>query len=122
MERLNTLLAFLSYVLISYCCLIVGWHVRDNYVWMSVIAWSFAVFLTILFVMSFLRCRRSGLSLSRLFLSTHTAAIAVLFFCVLCMIAFRDEGWDDFFSVASSWTVLDLVRLQINEYTDMPKL
>jgi len=117
-EHLNTALALFSYLLLVYCCALLAYNVFGAYPWLAVIIGLMVLFLTYLFASTVKKCWAQKLSLSRVFVSNLKTDIVLAIIIPFYLLEFNLGKWHLFFMAAMTWLFVDIVRLNINQYTD----
>lgn len=117
-EHLNTALALFSYLLLVCCCALLAYNVFGAYPWLTVIIGLMILFLTYLFASTVKKCWAQKLSLSRVFVSNLKADIVLAIIIPFYLLEFNLGKWHLFFMAAMTWLFVDIVRLNINQYTD----
>lgn len=117
-EHLNTALALFSYLLLVCCCALLAYNVFGAYPWLAVIIGLMILFLTYLFASTVKKCWAQKLSLSRVFVSNLKADIVLAIIIPFYLLEFNLGKWHLFFMAAMTWLFVDIVRLNINQYTD----
>lgn len=117
-DIISALFAFLSYGLLVSCCLCAGYHVYGSYPWLAVVVGVLCLYLTVVFVLSVVRCRRSGRTLARVLLSGGAGNIVLTMVLPVCTVLFSDEGCDDMFITMMLWLVVDTSRKNLSKYIE----
>lgn len=117
-EHLNTALALFSYLLLVCCCALLAYNVFGAYPWLAVIIGLMILFLTYLFASTVKKCWAQKLSLSRVFVSNLKTDIVLAIIIPFYLLEFNLGKWHLFFMAAMTWLFVDIVRLNINQYTD----
>ena len=117
-EHLNTALALFSYLLLVCCCALLAYNVFGAYPWLAVAVGLMVLFLTYLFASTVKKCSAQKLSLSRVFVSNLKADIVLAIIIPFYLLEFNLGKWHLFFMAAMTWLFVDIVRLNINQYTD----
>lgn len=117
-EHLNTALALFSYLLLVCCCALLAYNVFGAYPWLAVAVGLMVLFLTYLFASTVKKCWAQKLSLSRVFVSNLKADIVLAIIIPFYLLEFNLGKWHLFFMAAMTWLFADIVRLNINQYTD----
>lgn len=117
-EHLNTALALFSYLLLVCCCALLAYNVFGAYPWLAVAVGLMVLFLTYLFASTVKKCWAQKLSLSRVFVSNLKADIVLAIIIPFYLLEFNLGKWHLFFMAAMTWLFVDIVRLNINQYTD----
>lgn len=117
-EHLNTALALFSYLLLVCCCALLAYNVFGAYPWLAVAVGLIVLFLTYLFVSTVKKCWTQKLSLSRVFVSNLKTDIVLAIIIPFYLLEFNLGKWHLFFMAAMTWLFVDIVRLNINQYTD----
>lgn len=117
-EHLNTALALFSYLLLVCCCALLAYNVFGAYPWLTVIIGLMILFLTYLFASTVKKCWAQKLSLSRVFVSNLKTDIVLAIIIPFYLLEFNLGKWHLFFMAAMTWLFVDIVRLNINQYTD----
>lgn len=117
-EHLNTALALFSYLLLVCCCALLAYNVFGAYPWLAVAVGLMFLFLTYLFASTVKKCWAQKLSLSRVFVSNLKADIVLAIIIPFYLLEFNLGKWHLFFMAAMTWLFVDIVRLNINQYTD----
>ncbi len=117
-DIISALFAFLSYGLLVSSCLCAGYHVYDSYPWLAVVVGMICLYLTAVFVLSVVRCRRSGRTLARVLLSGGASNIALTIVLPVCTVFFADDGCDDMFITLMFWLIVDTSRKSLSKYIE----
>lgn len=117
-EHLNTALALFSYLLLVCCCALLAYNVFGAYPWLAVAVGLMVLFLTYLFASTVKKCWAQKLSLSRVFVSNLKTDIVLAIIIPFYLLEFNLGKWHLFFMAAMTWLFVDIVRLNINQYTD----
>ncbi len=117
-EHLNTALALFSYLLLVCCCALLAYNVFGAYPWLAVAVGLMFLFLTYLFASTVKKCWAQKLSLSRVFVSNLKTDIVLPIIIPFYLLEFNLGKWHLFFMAAMTWLFVDIVRLNINQYTD----
>lgn len=117
-EHLNTALALFSYLLLVCCCALLAYNVFGAYPWLAVAVGLMVLFLTNLFASTVKKCWAQKLSLSRVFVSNLKTDIVLAIIIPFYLLEFNLGKWHLFFMAAMTWLFVDIVRLNINQYTD----
>lgn len=117
-EHLNTVLALFSYLLLVCCCALLAYNVFGAYPWLAVAVGLIVLFLTYLFASTVKKCWAQKLSLSRVFVSNLKTDIVLAIIIPFYLLEFNLGKWHLFFMAAMTWLFVDIVRLNINQYTD----
>ena len=117
-EHLNTALALFSYLLLVCCCALLAYNVFGAYPWLTVIIGLMILFLTYLFASTVKKCWAQKLSLSRVFVSNLKTDIVLAIIIPFYLLEFNLGKWHLFIMAAMTWLFVDIVRLNINQYTD----
>ena len=117
-EHLNTALALFSYLLLVCCCALLAYNVFVAYPWLAVAVDLMVLFLTYLFASTVKICWAQKLSLSRVFVSNLKTDIVLAIIIPFYLLEFNLGKWHLFFMAAMTWLFVDIVRLNINQYTD----
>lgn len=117
-EHLNTALALFSYLLLVCCCALLAYNVFGAYPWLAVAVGLIVLFLTYLFASTVKKCWAQKLSLSRVFVSNLKTDIVLAIIIPFYLLEFNLGKWHLFFMAAMTWLFVDIVRLNINQYTD----
>lgn len=117
-EHLNTALALFSYLLLVCCCALLAYNVCGAYPWLAVAVGLIVLFLTYLFASTVKKCWAQKLSLSRVFVSNLKTDIVLAIIIPFYLLEFNLGKWHLFFMAAMTWLFVDIVRLNINQYTD----
>lgn len=117
-EHLNTALAIFSYLLLVCCCALLAYNVFGAYPWLAVAVGLMVLFLTYLFASTVKKCWAQKLSLSRVFVSNLKTDIVLAIIIPFYLLEFNLGKWHLFFMAAMTWLFVDIVRLNINQYTD----
>ncbi len=117
-EHLNTALALFSYLLLVCCCALLAYNVFGAYPWLAVAVGLMFLFLTYLFASTVKKCWAQKLSLSRVFVSNLKTDIVLAIIIPFYLLEFNLGKWHLFFMAAMTWLFVDIVRLNINQYTD----
>lgn len=117
-EHLNTALALFSYLLLVCCCALLAYNVFGAYPWLAVAVGLMVLFLTYLFAFTVKKCWAQKLSLSRVFVSNLKTDIVLAIIIPFYLLEFNLDKWHLFFMAAMTWLFVDIVRLNINQYTD----
>lgn len=117
-EHLNTALALFSYLLLVCCCALLAYNVFGAYPWLAVAVGLIVLFLTYLFASTVKKCWAQKHSLSRVFVSNLKTDIVLAIIIPFYLLEFNLDKWHLFFMAAMTWLFVDIVRLNINQYTD----
>lgn len=117
-EHLNTALALFSYLLLVCCCALLAYNVFGACPWLAVAVGLIVLFLTYLFAFTVKKCWAQKLSLSRVFVSNLKTDIVLAIIIPFYLLEFNLGKWHLFFMAAMTWLFVDIVRLNINQYTD----
>ena len=117
-EHLNTALALFSCRLLVCCCALLAYNVFGAYPWLAVAVGLMVLFLTYLFASTVKKCWAQKLSLSRVFVSNLKTDIVLAIIIPFYLLEFNLGKWHLFFMAAMTWLFVDIVRLNINQYTD----